>query len=392
MLKPIAQDDISRLCLQVQMDPAAYVRFALPSIALLAPPERTDAPHIAHDCPVDVTNILESPARNAPTTLRAIAASATQATQTSGPDHGFSVPQTAAVIRKPEPASDSQAAAFVNDVARRSAAPIESDLVALASAHQLSMEQPTVLPLAAAVAGAGVTTVLACLGRALSIIGDRVVLIDASAPSPVDYFFKRHGQQRGLLLSTQTLSTFEGQVHVLRTDTDAPAAAQSLSIRVHRALAEIRGRFNRILVAGRDGYTPALSAQAASTCLVVLTPDLRATLAVPSILKMLSQCAIAEKNRFRPVFLLNRFDESNTSHRECRNSLAAELGSRLLPFSIPESTTVAEALAAGVTPLDLAPQSAFTEACFSLAEWYRLQLDEITVSASQPKETCLVSN
>ena len=374
------------------MDPAAYVRFALPSIALLAPRERTNPYHTAHDCPVDVSDILESPTRNAPTALRAIAAAATQAEQPPRPHQGFGVSQAAPAIRKPEPPSDSHAAAFVNDVARRSAGPVESDLVALASAHDVSTDQPTVLPIAAAVAAAGVTTVLACLGRALSIMGDRVVLIDGSAPSAIDYFFKRHGHQSGLLLSTQTLSRFEGQVHVLRTDTDAPAAAQSLSIRVHRGLAELRGRFNRILVAGRDGYTPALSAQAASTCLVVLTPDLRATLALPAILKMLSQRAIAENDRFRPVFLLNRFDESNTSHRECRNSLAAELGSRLLPFSIPESTTVAEALAAGVTPLDLAPQSAFTEACFSLAEWYRSQLDEITFSTSQPKETCLVSH
>ena len=384
MLKPIAQDDISRLCRQVQMDPTAYVRFAIPSIALLAPPQRADGAHTSQDYPLEIPIVIEA----GRTTPRAIMAPVTQGEDVPGSNHQATHPEIA--VRKPE--SGFQAAAFAIEVTRRTTTSIES--VALASAHDPSTDQPTVLPIAAAVAGAGVTTVLACLGRALSIIGDRVMLVDASAPSPIDYFFKRHGQESGLLLSTQTLSRFEGQVHLLRTDTDAPGAAQSWSIRVHRALAELRGRFNRILVAGRDGYTPALSEQAASAgiCLVVLTPDLRSILAVPSILKMLSQRGAAENDRIRPAFLLNRFDEGNPSHLDCRNVLAAELGQRLLPFIIPESSTVAEALASRVTPLDLVPQSAFTEACFTLAEWYRSQLDEITFSTSQPKETQLVSH
>ena len=338
--------------------------------------------------------MIGAPARGASPTDRAIAGPEAPAARTPTELVSSDPAPYPPVLRKPETALLSQCAPFISENRHRTESSLETDLISLAGAHERRIQQPTVLPLAAAVSGGGVTTLLAGLGRALSILGERVLLVDANAPSPLDYFYRRYGQESGFMLSTPVASTFEGQVHLLRTDVDAPCAAQSWSTRVHRALAELRGRFDRILVAGRDALTSALSEQARANglFLVVLTPELRSLLAVPSILKRFSEHSAGANTSMKPAFLLNRFDENNPAHSEIRKLLAVELGSQLLPFHIPESRTVAEALADRVTPLDLAPQSAFTESCFTLAEWYRAQLDDLQSLSSRPEENQLVSD
>lgn len=394
MLKADAQDDVTRLCRLVRMDPSAYIRFELPAIALLASAESIAPLTAADKYPEGAAEMLESPAR---TTFfnpeRAIA----------GPENGAgTVPATkpAAEPHQDSPAIPSDASRAITKLPLNAPqrypgeSGLEYDLAALACVHESRLHSPTVLPLASAVAGGGVTTLLAVLGRALSIMGDRVLLVDANAPSALDYFYRGHTQESGFLLSTLTSNSFEGQLHLLRTDTNAPSSPQGWSTRVHRALAELRGNCDRILVAGRYAFTPALTQQARANgvCLLVLTPELRSLLALPSILRMFDEGSEGAAINLKPFFVLNRFNECNPAHAEIRERFAEELGARLLPVCIPESPVVAQALANGVTPLDLAPQSPFTEACFGLAEWYRAQFNDMKALSSQPEENQLVSD
>jgi cellulose biosynthesis protein BcsQ len=270
---------------------------------------------------------------------------------------------------------------------------IHKDLAALANLSTRKYNQPAVLSVRAAAGGCGVTTVVAGLGRALSILGEHVLLADSGLSSTLDYFYGGMADESPLLLSTKRLTPFEGEVHVLRTETEAPGDVQRRSTGIHRAVAQLRGKCDRIIVAGRDAMTTSVLQQvkASGLCLVILTPEHRSRLTLPSILRAFAQ--FEPGGPFvRPWFLLNRFDETSAEHLEFRRLFADELGSQLLPFCMPDSPTVSRSLAHRVNPLDLSPQSEFAEACFSLAEWYRSQSQYTQSGITQPEENQLVSD
>jgi cellulose biosynthesis protein BcsQ len=339
MLQPDTKDDVLQLCRSVQMDPTAYKQFELPVMAISA------APAAVEDAPPDSPCVVApGPCEPAPCEVRA-------------------------------------------------AQSIRSDLSALVTVHKRMAHQPLIMPIVSGVGGSGATTILAGLGRALSIIGERVLLVDAGGPSTLDCFYESDSEHSGLLLSTESRSAFEGQVHVLRTHAEATGGVQSCTTRFYRAVAELRTRLDHILIGGAETLPPALTQQvwAHGVCLVIVTPELRSSLAVPTVLRGLAERSPEAGIRVQPWFVLNRFDESIPAHAEMRARLTAQLGSSLLPFCVPESEIVGESLAQGVNALDLAPQSAFAEACFNLAEWYRTTSAKFDPTSSQIEEAQLVS-
>ena len=369
MLHPDHQDDVATLCRLVQMDPSAYISFELPAMADSAIPPEASKPLPAE------TNSAE-PACSKEPGLSPEPPSAGSA----GPDAPLT-PATAPVADSaPTPkAVDTPVGPPYAFAASLPAAPqpvTGRDLCVLAALHARGVREPSILTVLSAVGGCGSTTILANLARALSIIGDRVLVTDASGPTTLDYCYQARGEATGLLLSTQALSPFEGQVHVLRSDANAPGASQSVVIRFHRAVAELRGRIDRILVGTRDVGLPATGG-GASPCLIVLTPDLRSLLAVSGIQSAFARLRTESNTAIAPTFLLNRFDADNPLHVDMRYQLAAQLGSQLLPFAVPETDLVGDALAQGLNVLDYAPQSSYAEACFSLVEWCRWRFGKI---------------
>jgi cellulose biosynthesis protein BcsQ len=266
---------------------------------------------------------------------------------------------------------------------------LQRQLVALANVHDRTAVEPSILPLISAVGGCGVTTILATLGRALSVLGERVLLVDSEGPSTLPSFHNAQSQGTGLLLSTNPVSRFEGQVHVVRAPTDLRTVGQAGSTRFHRAMAELTGRLDHVIVAGGEWLAPALHNReraAKNVYLVVVTPELRSTLVVPGILK-------AFGGDVEAWFLLNRFDAEDARDVQFRLQLKQSLGERLLPFCIPESPLVEDALLQGVCVVDLAPQSAIADAFFELAEWYRGKCGVESLSFRASEETQLaVSN
>jgi cellulose biosynthesis protein BcsQ len=88
--------------------------------------------------------------------------------------------------------------------------------------------------------------------------------------------------------------------------------------------------------------------------------------------KLSEQRAIRPGSRQPSVhFLINKFDPASAFHAEVRKNLRLQLGARLLPFCIRRHDAVAEALAAGMTVLDYAPNSAPAEDFLQLATWAR---------------------
>lgn len=340
MLLPHSQDDVTELCRSVAMDPSAYKRFDLflPVADVVAGP----------------------PAPCAATTIEKVV-----------PEEKASVEKASVVPQAPPPPAP--APAFVQRYE------MPKELAALASVHRRTTEGPTLLPVVSAVGGCGITTVLATLGRALSILGERVLLVDPQGPAMLDLFYGSRGETPGLLISTDASSQFEGQVHVLRAQSES--RTQTFSTKFHRAMAELSGRLDRVLIAGTDSLD-----SGSSPCLVVLTPELRSVVAAPAVLRSLG----AEADVW---FVINRFNEAAPSHHEMRGRLKSQLGARLLPFCIPESAFVQDALMKGISVLDMAPQSGIADAFFDLAEWYRAQCAMESVPACRFEETQLaVSN
>ena len=368
-----SHDDVLELCRTVLLDPSTYQTF---EFGIQSKPKAAPEP------------------TPAPMALAASAGSGSEASETSA----ASMPQLFAAAAPSIPANPvsglAQAvSAESQDVARITAPPeLANNLSALAAVHTRSTDPP-LLPLVSGVGGCGATTLLAGLGRALSILGERVLLVDARGPSTLDCFYNSGSQKTSLLLSTDPLSQFEGGVHVLRTHADAPCGSQSYSTRFCRATAGLRGHVDRILVAGTEWFAPAVEKRTwnGGVCLMILTPELRSVVAVPSILQAIEERSRRAGLKIEPWFILNRFSEASPTHVAMRNRLAAQLGPRLLPFHIPESELVEQALLQETNVLDLAPQSAFADACFDLAEWYRTTSEKIAGLPARAEETQLVS-
>jgi cellulose biosynthesis protein BcsQ len=111
----------------------------------------------------------------------------------------------------------------------------------------------------------------------------------------------------------------------------------------------------------------------ARICLVVLTPDINSVMALGPFRKISDARAQRPGSRSQSSvhFLINKFDPDSAFHAEVRQNLRLQLGARLLPFCIRRSDAVSEALAAGMTVLDYAPNSAPAEDFLRLASWAR---------------------
>jgi cellulose biosynthesis protein BcsQ len=146
----------------------------------------------------------------------------------------------------------------------------------------------------------------------------------------------------------------------------------------HRAIAELSDRLDRVIIGNGPYASPAMNGPIANGdnfSLVLITPEMRSVLAAAAIQESVS----ADLNTW---FLLNRFDNANPRHDDIRHQLRTRLGEHLLPFCIPETSLVEDAMAQGVPVIDLAPQSQVADAFFELAEWYRAK------SAVEVSNTC----
>jgi cellulose biosynthesis protein BcsQ len=107
----------------------------------------------------------------------------------------------------------------------------------------------------------------------------------------------------------------------------------------------------------------------ARVCLVVLTPDINSVMALTPFRKLSERPAQPGSQQPSVYFLINKFDPTSAFHAEVRQNLRLQLGARLLPFCIRRNDAIAEALAAGMTVLDYAPQSAPAQDFLQLATW-----------------------
>jgi cellulose biosynthesis protein BcsQ len=389
-------DDVLELCRSVPFDPSAYKKFEFAVIAHETPADETRAHR-------HLSERLAGPALDNPgfhgRELKSKAICPAAPAEPSTPRPAASEVQItndiSVSLLEEEPVVSTRGLLHATEVIE--SAPnqdsIGSNLSALAAVHTRTLEEPALLPVISGVGGSGATTVLAGLGRALSILGERVLLVDTQGPSTLDRSYQSNTGKTSLLLSTASPSQLGGGVHVLRTHTDTPCGNQSYITKYCRATAGLSGHLDRVLIAGTEWPAPAFEQRtgSGSVCLVILTPEWRSVVAISPILKTIADRSRKTGWNIEPWFLLNRFVESSAIHANVRNRLSAQLGSRLLPFYIPETDLVEHALMQERNVLDIAPEAAFSNACFDLAEWYRATSTNTAWLESRAEETQLVS-
>lgn len=211
--------------------------------------------------------------------------------------------------------------------------------------------------------GVGTTTLLATLGRALALRNERVFLIDGVAGSLLPFYFGGQREATGWCSFASGLSDSDGGISVLARGAATPAAfAQML-----QTVAEAGG--DRVLTDAWVDLPPEsrMKLLQETTCIAVLTPDLRSLLRLQQIEHELKEVDRDAPRRLQ--VLLTRFDSSLPMHVELRRSLSLALGDRMLPFHLRRSDEPAMALAEGHTVLDYAPASGIAEDYEVLTHW-----------------------
>jgi cellulose synthase operon protein YhjQ len=229
-------------------------------------------------------------------------------------------------------------------------------------------QRPPMVAVFSMAGGVGKTCLVATLGRALSALGEHLLLVDTTAGGLLPFYFGSRASNNGVVRTFSPIGV----------ERDAPMKILNLEAERYPRnggehdplLAELitdGGGASRILVdlatAGRDVTARLLALR--PTVLVPLLPDMSSVASLGSLEAFLG------RDEGAAHYLLNQFDGSSPLHRDVREMLQRRLGDRLLPLLLRRSAAVSEALAEGMTVIDYAPDSATAEDYWNLAGWLR---------------------
>jgi cellulose biosynthesis protein BcsQ len=228
-------------------------------------------------------------------------------------------------------------------------------------------QHPPVVAVYSMAGGVGKTCLVATLGRALSALGEHVLLADTTAGGLLPFYF-------GSSASNPGVRTF----CPIGVERDAPVKILNLEAERYPRNGGEHDPLLVALVGDGDGASRILvdlatAARDLTGRLLVLRP----TVLVPLLPDMSSVASLASLETFlggdegAAYYLLNQFDGSSPLHRDVREMLQRRLGGRLLPLVLRRTAAVSEALAEGMTVIDYAPGSATAEDYWNLAGWLR---------------------
>ena len=222
--------------------------------------------------------------------------------------------------------------------------------------------------------GVGKTSLVAAVGRALSGIGEKVLLADTTVPGLLPYYFGAREVRPGVM---RTFSPPNGSgdaaIQLVSFNGDSgPCVAGGESALACEIKKNGTGS-HRVLV---DLDTAAGSvirglAGASLTVLVPVAADMNTVISLQAVERSFEGAMDAEGNAILPYYVLNQFDASMPLQLDVREVLQKKLGDRLLPFAIRRAAVVGEALAEGMTVMDYAPSAPVAEDYGRLAEWVR---------------------
>ena len=221
--------------------------------------------------------------------------------------------------------------------------------------------------------GVGKTSMVATLGRALSSIGEKVLLADTTSHGLLPYYFGASELRPGVVRTFSPPSgSTDAPIYLVSYDIDGRNDRETQE-NFSRELGQSASGTNRVLLDlnGGSGWIIRRLPGMLPTVLVPVAPDMNSVISLQAVEKYFAGAADSEGNAILPNYILNQFDASLPLHLDVREVLRRQLGERLLPFVIRRAPAVSEALAEGMTVVDYAPDAGIAEDYMNIANWLR---------------------
>ena len=222
--------------------------------------------------------------------------------------------------------------------------------------------------------GVGKTSLVATVGRALSSMGEKVLLTDTTSHGLLPYYFGASELRQGTVrtFSPPTGST-DAPIYLVSYDIDQKGSDDIAHEQLTDEIISNSRGMHRILL----DLTPASSwivrrmSRLNPTILVPVAPDMNSVISLQMVEKFFAGVNDGDGRPLLPFYVLNQFDTSLPLHLDVREVMRRQLGDRLLPFVIRRAPSVSEALAEGMTVVDYAPDAPVAEDYLNLATWLR---------------------
>jgi len=232
--------------------------------------------------------------------------------------------------------------------------------------------------------GVGKTSLVATLGRALSSLGEQVLLADTTSHGLLPFYFGSSELIPGVVRNfSPPPGSKDAPIHLVGYDVDRRGEIQTREDRrnedagaqdklVADLLRDSQGA-DRVLLdlPATSSWVVRRVARMNPTVLIPLAPDMNSVITLQSVHQFLQSIQNADGHPLSPYFILNQFDPSLPLHIDVREVLRQQLGERLLPFVIHRVPAISEALAEGMTIIDYAPESVAAQDYLNVATWIR---------------------
>ena len=242
-----------------------------------------------------------------------------------------------------------------------------------APVRQKELRTPTLAVFSMA-GGVGKTSMVATLGRALSSMGEKVLLTDTTSHGLLPFYFGARELRPGVVRTFSPPSgSTDAPIYLVNYEVEQMQGDQAAQDWLVEEITRNSRGTHRVLldISGASGWVTRRLARMSPTVLVPLAPDMNSVISLQSVEKFFHGVADADGRPVQPYFLLNQFDQSLPLHLDVREVMRQQLGDRLLPFAIRRAPAVSEALAEGMTVIDYAPGTPVSEDYMDLAGWLR---------------------
>jgi cellulose synthase operon protein YhjQ len=247
------------------------------------------------------------------------------------------------------------------------------DLPEAAPIRQKETRTP-VLAVFSLAGGVGKTSLVATVGRALSSMGEKVLLTDTTSHGLLPFYFGASELRQGTVRTFSPPSgSTDAPIYLVSYDVDQKGSDDAAQEQLAEEIINNSRGTHRILLdlTVSSSWIVRRLSRMSPTILVPVAPDMNSVISLQTVEKFFSGVNDGDGRPLQPFYVLNQFDTSLPLHLDVREVMRRQLGERLLPFVIRRAPSVSEALAEGMTVVDYAPDAPVAEDYLNLATWLR---------------------
>jgi cellulose synthase operon protein YhjQ len=222
--------------------------------------------------------------------------------------------------------------------------------------------------------GVGKTSLVATVGRALSSMGEKVLLTDTTSHGLLPFYFGASELRQGTVRTFSPPSgSTDAPIYLVSYDIDHKGSDDAAQEQLAEEIINNSRGTHRILLDLNvsSSWIVRRMSRLNPTILVPVAPDMNSVISLQTLEKFFSGVNDGDGRPLQPYYVLNQFDTSLPLHLDVREVMRRQLGDRLLPFVIRRAPAVSEALAEGMTVVDYAPDAPVAEDYLNLATWLR---------------------